>query len=169
MSKSPQPKPYPMLDEEGGYHWKPEVELNDMKTSSNFNWVAAIVLGLILLLALTGCSRKTVAPIVEPVYIHDTTETVRMVHDSTYIDRWHTQWLSGDTVFIHDSIDRWHSVIKNDTAWMYREVPVLQKVPVEVEKKLNWWQKFRMRAGDVLLIAAILGLLYLDWRLWRRR
>lgn len=158
-----------MLDEEGGYHWKPEVELNDMKTSSNFNLVTAIVLGLILLLALTGCSRKTVAPIVEPVYIHDTTETVRMVHDSTYIDRWHTQWLSGDTVFIHDSIDRWHSVIKNDTAWMYREVPVLQKVPVEVEKKLNWWQKFRMRAGDVLLIAAILGLLYLGWRLWRRR
>ena len=85
------------------------------------------------------------------------------------INNWHTQWLSGDTVFIHDSIDRWHSVIKNDTAWMYREVPVLQKVPVEVEKKLNWWQKFRMRAGDVLLIAAILGLLYLGWRLWRRR
>ena len=127
------------------------------------------VIGLILALALAGCSRKTTVPIAEPVYIHDTTETVRMVHDSTYIDRWHTQWLSGDTVFIHDSIDRWHSVVKNDTAWMYREVPVLQKVPVEVEKKLNWWQKFRMRAGDVLLIAAILGLLYLGYRIWRRK
>lgn len=127
-----------------------------------------MVLGLILLLALAGCSRHTVAPIVEPVYIHDTTETVRMVHDSTYIDRWHTQWLSGDTVFIHDSIDRWHSVVKHDTLSLYREVPVLQKVPVEVEKKLNWWQKFRMRAGDILLLAVFLGLLYFVYRLWRR-
>lgn len=129
-----------------------------------------MVLGLILLLAFTsGCSRKTVAPVVEPVRIHDTTETVRMVHDSTYIDRWHTQWLSGDTVFIHDSIDRWHSVVKHDTLSLYREVPVLQKVPVEVEKKLNWWQKFRMGAGDILLIAAFLGLLYFVYRLWRKR
>lgn len=127
-----------------------------------------LFLGLILLLAFTsGCSRKTVAPVVEPVYIHDTTETVRMVHDSTYIDRWHTQWLSGDTMFIHDSIDRWHSVVKHDTLSLYREVPVLQKVPVEVERKLNWWQKFRMSAGDILLIAVFLGLLYLGWKLWR--
>lgn len=126
------------------------------------------VIGLILLTALAGCSRKTVAPIAEPVYIHDTIEMVR-VHDSSYIDRWHTQWLSGDTVFIHDSIDRWHSVVKNDTTWMYREVPVLQKVPTEVEKKLNWWQKFQMRVGDILLIAAFLGLLYLGWRIWRKR
>lgn len=64
-----------MLDEEGGYHWKPEVELNDMKTSSNFNWVAAIVLGLILLLALTGCSRKTVAP--PSVSHHDQQDSIR--------------------------------------------------------------------------------------------
>lgn len=127
-----------------------------------------LFLGLILLLAFTsGCSRKTVAPVVEPVYIHDTTETVRMVHDSTYIDRWHTQWLSGDTMFIHDSIDRWHSVVKHDTLSLYREVPVLQKVPVEMERKLNWWQKFRMSAGDILLIAVFLGLLYLGWKLWR--
>ena len=127
------------------------------------------VIGLILLTTLAGCSRKTVAPVAEPVYIHDTTEMVRMVHDSSYIDRWHTQWLSGDTVFIHDSIDCWHSVVKNDTTWMYREVPVLQKVPMEVEKKLNWWQKFQMRAGNILLIAAFLGLLYLGWRIWRKR
>ena len=165
MSKSLRPKPYPMLDEKGGYQWKPEVELDDMKTSSNFNWVAAIVLGLILLLALAGCSRKTVAPIVEPVYIHDTTETVRMVHDSTYIDRWHTQWLSGDTVFIHDSVDRWHSVVKNDTVWMYREVPVLQKVPVKVEKKLNWWQKFTMWLGT---IAIVVGITIGGYKLWRK-
>jgi len=124
-----------------------------------------LFLGLILLLALTGCSRKTVAPIVEPVYIHDTTETVRMVHDSTYIDRWHTQWLSGDTVFIHDSVDRWHSVIENDTVWMYREVPVLQKVPVEVEKKLNWWQKFTMWLGT---IAIVVGITIGGYKLWRK-
>lgn len=30
-------------------------------------------------------------------------------------------------------------------------------------------QKMRMRLGDVLLVAAMLRLLYLGWRLWRRR
>lgn len=111
-----------------------------------------LFLGLILLLAFTsGCSRKTVAPVVEPVRIHDTIETVRKVHDSTYIDRWHTQWLSGDTVFIHDSIDRWHSVVKHDTLSLYREVPVLQKVSVEVEKKLSFWQKAMQVIGEITL------------------
>ncbi len=111
-----------------------------------------LFLGLILLLAFTsGCSRKTVAPVVEPVRIHDTIETVRMVHDSTYIDRWHTQWLSGDTMFVHDSIDRWHSVVKHDTLGLYREVPVLQKVSVEVEKKLSFWQKAMQAIGEITL------------------
>ena len=123
------------------------------------------VIGLVLLTALAGCSRKTVASIAEPVYIHDTTETVRMVHDSSYIDRWHTQWLSGDTVFIHDSIDRWHSVVKNDTTWMYREVPVLQKVPVEVEKKLNWWQKLTMWLGTIAIVG---GITIGGYKLWRK-
>ena len=111
-----------------------------------------LFLGLILLLAFTsGCSRKTVAPVVEPVRIHDTMEIERMVHDSTYIDRWHTQWLSGDTVFVHDSIDRWHSVVKHDTLSLYREVPVPQKVSVEAEKKLSFWQKAMQAIGEITL------------------
>lgn len=99
----------------------------------------------------SGCSRKTVAPVVEPVRIHDTTEIERMVHDSTYIERWHTQWLNGDTVFIHDSIDRWHSVVKHDTLSLYRKVPVPQKVSVEVEKELSFWQKAMQSIGEITL------------------
>ena len=124
---------------------------------------------MFLLLASTGCSRKTTVPTVEPVYIHDTTETVRMVHDSAYVDRWHTQWLSGDTIFIHDSIDRWHSVKVHDTLSLYREVPVMQKVPVYVEKKLTVWQKTALWFGKVAIFATVLLLLYGVYRLWRKR
>ena len=50
-----------------------------------------------LCLLLTGC--KAVKHTVEvPVYIHDTTFVAKEVHDSTYIDKWHTVYVNGDTV-----------------------------------------------------------------------
>ena len=131
--------------------------------------LSCFVFGLILLLASTGCSRRTVAPIVEPVVIHDTTETVLRVHDSTYIDRWHTQWLNGDTVFIHDSLDRWHSVKVHDTLSLYREVPVLQKVYVDVPAQLTGGQKFLIRAGWLMVAVILFGIGYFVSRLWRKK
>ena len=127
----------------------------------------AIVLGLILLLALAGCSRHTVAPVVVPV--HDTVYQNSVQHDSIYTDRWHThyEYLKGDTVHLVDTFytDRWRSRVVHDTTYISQDVPVPCKVEVEVEKKLNWWQKLTMWLGTIAIIGAItIG----GYKLWRK-
>lgn len=77
MSKSQYPKPFPSAGNEG-YHWQPESTLREMEAPSSTGWKAiltAIVLGLILLLALAGCSRHTAAP--PSVLHHDQQDSIR--------------------------------------------------------------------------------------------
>ncbi len=107
-----------------------------------------------LCLLLTGC--KTVKETVEvPVYIHDTMQTVKEVHDSTYIDRWHTIYQKDDTVYMHDSIYVTHWKIKTDTIYSSTEIPIpiTNTETVEVEKPLSWWQKTFMWAGVIGIVA----------------
>ena len=125
----------------------------------------ALILAMLMFFALCGC-KSARATVEIPVLIHDTTQTVRELHDSTFIDRWHTQWISGDTIYIHDSIDRWHSIIRRDTAYWYREVPVLQKVEVEVEKQLTKWQKFKMKSFWWFAVGLIGYILFRTRKSW---
>jgi len=107
-----------------------------------------------LCLLLTGC--KTVKETVEvPVYIHDTMQTVKEVHDSTFIDRWHTIYQKDDTVYMHDSIYVTHWKIKTDTIYRSAEIPIpiTNTETVEVEKPLSWWQKTFMWAGVIGMVA----------------
>lgn len=119
---------------------------------------------LALLLSLISCkaARHTVEV---PVYIHDTTQTVSLLHDSTYVDRWHTIETRGDTVFVTRTETLCRYRTRTDTALLYREVPVLQKVEVYREKELTRWQRFRLGAFWWLTGAAALSLAV--W--WRRR
>jgi hypothetical protein len=113
-------------------------------------------------LLFVGC--KTVKQTVEvPVYIHDTTQTVREVHDSTFIDRWHTIEVKGDTVYWHDSVVFVKYHVKTDTAYKYVEKPVTVTVTetVEVEKPLGWWQKTFIWIG---VIATGIGIGVLMWK-----
>ena len=107
-----------------------------------------------LCLLLTGC--KTVKETVEvPVYIHDTMQTVKEVHDSTFIDRWHTIYQKGDTIFITNEVTKIVTKIKNDTVYKYIENPVTVTTTetVEVKKPLSWWQKTFMWAGVIGMVA----------------
>ena len=111
------------------------------------------LMGLMGLIGLVGC--KTVKETVEvPVYIHDTTQTVRELHDSIYIDRWHTEYQKGDTIYITDEVTKIVTKIKIDTAYKYVEKPVTisKTETVEVKKPLRWWQKGLMWAGAIGLI-----------------
>ena len=111
---------------------------------------------------LTGCSclRQTVEV---PVYIHDTTNTVREIHDSTFIDRWHTIQTKGDTVYWHDSIVMYRYVLRGDTVCKYVEVPVETTITktVEVQKQLSWWE--RTQRGGFWVLLAVFSL----WLLWK--
>ena len=110
----------------------------------------------LLLLTLVGC--KTVKVIEQvPVYVHDTAYQTKEVHDSTYIDRWHTIIQKGDTVYDTKTITITKTLTRTDTAYKVVEKPVIvsKTETVEVEKPLRWWQKMFMYMGLVGLIGLI--------------
>lgn len=125
---------------------------------------------IVLMLAMAGCSRKTVAPVVVPV--HDTVYRNMVQHDSIYTDRWHThyEYLKGDTLHLIDTFytDRWRSKEVHDTAYVSHDVPVPYEVKVEVEKKLNWWQRMTMWLGTIAIVAGVAIGAYKIYRLWRK-
>ena len=115
----------------------------------------------------TGC--KTVKIIEQvPVEVHDTTLSVKEVHDSTYIDRWHTEYQKGDTIYITDEVTKIVTKIVRDTAYKYVEKPVTisKTETVEVKKPLRWWQKGLMWMGVVGLMG-LMGLI--GWRILKRK
>ena len=117
-----------------------------------------------LCLLLIGC--KTVKHTVEvPVYIHDTAYKTKEVHDSTYIDRWHTEYQKGDTIFITNEVTKTVTKILTDTAYKYIEKPVIvsKTETVEVAKPLSWWQKTFVWIGGLCLIGIVL------WLVWKFR
>ena len=117
-----------------------------------------------LCLFLTGC--KTVKQTVEvPVYVHDTTYVAKEVHDSTFINRWHTEYQKGDTIFITNEVTKIVTKIKTDTAYKYIEKPVVvsKTETVEVKKPLSWWQKTFVWIGVLCLIGIVL------WLVWKSK
>lgn len=114
-----------------------------------------------LLFALSGCRQTEYIT----VPIHDTTYAVREVHDSTFIDRWHTHTVSGDTIFIHDSIYESHVEWKHDTTRVVEEKPVEVPVVKEVEKELSWLQRTLIYIGIGALIAVVLKI---GWKLLKK-
>lgn len=121
----------------------------------------------LLLLTMVGC--KALKQTVEvPVYVHDTAYLAKEVHDSTYIDRWHTIYQKDDTVYMHDSIYVTHWKIKTDTIYSSTEIPIpiTKTETVEVKKPLRWWQKTLMGMGVVGLMG-LMGLI--GWRVLKRK
>ena len=89
---------------------------------------------LIAAMALASC--KTIKQVNVPEVHTRTNDSIRKeyVHDSIYIDRWHTTTIKGDTVIIHDSIDRWYEklVFVHDSIDNSR-IDTISKI-VEIEK-----------------------------------
>lgn len=126
------------------------------------------IVTILLMSAICFCGCKSWHKVVEvPVYIHDTAYTVKELHDSTYIDRWHTIYQNGDTVRMRDSIVMYRYLIKTDTAYKVVEKPVIvsKTETVEVKRPLSWWQKTFIGIGVVSLLA-LLGIVVWKTRKW---
>lgn len=117
-------------------------------------------------LLMVGC--KTTQTIVEkPVYIHDTTQSVRVERDSVYVDRWHTIETIGDTVYVTDSVWVVRYFRTTDTAYKYIEKPVNVEVTKiqEVTKPLGFWRKLLIYNGIFWLLAVSV---YFGFKFWRK-
>ena len=55
--------------------------------------------------------------------------------------------------------------VKVETKTVYRDSLIfrdrVQTQTVEVEKKLNWWQKLKLKAGGLFLILTLIGIVYI--------
>ena len=92
----------------------------------------------ILLALLVSCRT-----IPKPVNAHnEQSDSIRTEYriDSVYVDRYHTIWKQGDTVYIHDSIDRWRT--RHDSIYAYKYInttdTIYQKVEVEAQGAAFW-------------------------------
>ena len=118
-------------------------------------WMLLIFICGIILIAFGSCRSIKYVPI----------ETIK--HDSVYITQ-HQK----DSIYIHDSIyqkekgdtvliEKWHTryIEKQvrDTLIQIQRDTIPQPYPMEVEvpAQLSWWQKTRMRMGEIALVALL--------------
>jgi len=123
---------------------------------------------IIIMAALLMVGCKTTQTIVEkPVYIHDTTQSVRVERDSVYVDRWHTIEVKGDTVHVTDSVWVVRYFRTTDTAYKYIEKPVNVEVTKiqEVTKPLGFWRKLLIYNGIFWFL--VVGV-YFGFKFWRK-
>lgn len=103
----------------------------------------------------TSC--KSAKEIVEiPVYITDTINKTEYKTDSIYIDRYTKEYVKGDTVFLEKIEYKYVENKVYDTLVEYRETPIEVEKIVEVEKKLNKFQKFLMVMGTASIICFVI-------------
>ena len=125
-----------------------------------------MVIGVLIVLLLCGCSPKVVTvPEVHTEYIVRTdtfikrdsivrndSVIIRVQGDTVMVERWHTKM-----------VDRWRDRVVRDTVIRCDSV----SVPYPVEKKLTKWQQIKIRFTDYAIVAVII--LVLVYLLWLRR
>lgn len=115
--------------------------------------IVAVVL-IIAAIACSSCTRVPASVVLPNVHTTDNDEThTEYVHDTAYIDRWHKEYVKGDTVHVHDSIDRWRYkyVYVHDSIDNSRIDTIYQTVQVEKPYK-----QFLVNSGIALWIIIIL-------------
>ena len=117
--------------------------------------VAVAVALICLTVSATSC--RSTNEIVKEVPVHDTTYITKTQRDSTYIDRWRTEYIKGDTVFVTNNQITVKYRTNTDTAYKYIEKPVEVVVSQikEVEKPLRWWQKTMIWLGVGFILVVI--------------
>ena len=147
-------------------------ERKEQRSGDNLRACWYCFVGFIIVLCMAACfSGCTTTKVIEVQTVkHDTTYVSKIqkdsvwLHDSIYVQK------SGDTLLIEKWHTKWKEILQIDTVYQARvdSVPVPYEVIKEVEKKLSWWQRTQMIAGDVLL-AVLFGLFCFGvWKLLKK-
>ena len=128
------------------------------KIENIFHTFLVLLALLMVFIALTGC-KCPCAAIPSGGSHQEQNDSVRTeyIHDSVYIDRWHTEFMRGDTFYIHDSIDRYKDrfVYIHDSIDNSRIDTIYQTI--EIEKKGSAFWKGSGIALWCLIGALVLG------------
>ena len=104
-----------------------------------------LIIFLTLGICLQSCSIRHFQPVLRDSVVVVRIDTTRVL-DSVYIDRIREIKTKADTVYITDTKTeykyRYRDRIKIDTLYQEKVVTEIQ----EVEKRLTWWQTFRLKA-----------------------
>ena len=118
-----------------------------------FRYLLLLIIDCMILLAFVSCRTPQLPTL--PNASEKTNDSIRteLRIDTIYQDRWHKEYAKGDTVYIHDSIDRWrvrevyiHDSINNS------RIDTIYKA-VQVEKP---YKQFLVNSGIALWIIIIL-------------
>lgn len=136
--------------------------------------LAAILL-LMLIVLLTSCKTVKYVPVVEH-HTETNTKWKSIIQRDTIIDHQQTVIREVDSatmaqygIQLKDMQRAWLIQInrlqnqvselmqsKNDSVIIHDSIPVPYQVTVEVPAELNWWQRFRIGFGDLVLLLASL-------------
>jgi len=105
---------------------------------------------LALVLITVGCTRMVYIPVesVKTEYINKMSIDSIYLYDSVYLKE------KGDTVIIEKYKYSYRDRLRVDTVIQKDSIRV--PYPVEVEKKLTWWQKIKLEFADWYLLATLL-------------
>lgn len=105
---------------------------------------------LALVLITVGCTRMVYIPVesVKTEYINKMSIDSIYLYDSVYLKE------KGDTVIIEKYKYSYRDRLRADTVIQKDSIRV--PYPVEVEKKLTWWQKIKLEFADWYLLATLL-------------
>lgn len=138
--------------------------------------MARISLVLVLLLSLCCCTttKYVEMPVVTEKVVTDSIYITRLKVDSIYQrdSIFINTYTKGDTVCRdkYQFITRWRDRVTIDTLhyWHTDTVEIRESVPVEVEKKLSWWQILKQELGGIAMGVAVALLLLTTYLLYRK-
>lgn len=124
-----------------------------------YYWLNVLLLAaLFAMIALfSGCAAQKVVT----VPLNNNRDSVRVETqlrvDSVWRDRWHTEFIKGDTVHVYDSVyvDRWRYINKTDSICVRDTISVPVEVSVPVRER-NGYDRFTSWGFWILFLLLVL-------------
>lgn len=121
-----------------------------------------VILLLVAVMLLQGCRSTKNVPIHDTIYISKYVTDVQVQYDSVYIDRWHTNYVKGDTIILQDSVIIYRYKYYNDTVRLTDTNYVVNNNVVEKVLTKNKYPLLPFGISAILI-----GLLLLYWKTHR--